>query len=137
MDAMNLAYLAILLMLAEYALFGTMVAVARSRYKVAAPAVSGDPDFERYFRVQQNTLEQLIVTIPCLWIMALTWSPLWAALLGYAFVAARAWYAWGYYRSAGGRHWGFTFGAWATGGLVAGAFFGVLKNLWLSSHLSS
>ena len=137
MDAMNLAYLAIMLMLAEYALFGTLVAFARVRYKLPAPAISGNPDFERYFRVQQNTLEQLIVVIPSLWIMALTLSPLWAALLGYAFVAARGYYAWGYYRSAAGRHWGFTLGAWPTGGLVIGAFLGIARNLWLSLHIGS
>jgi hypothetical protein len=132
MHDMNIAYLAILLILVEYSLFGAMVAVARSRYKVAAPAISGHPDFERYFRVQQNTLEQLILLIPALWIFAATLSPLWAALLGFAFVVCRAWYAWGYYRSAAGRHWGFTFGAWAMGGLLVGAFIGVVRNLWLA-----
>ena len=137
MDAMNLAYLAIMLMLAEYLLFMTLVGFARAWYKLPAPAISGHPDFERYFRVQQNTLEQLIVVVPSLWIMALTLSPLWAALLGFAFVATRAWYAWGYYRSAAGRHWGFTAGAWASGGLVAGAFLGIARNLWISLHFSS
>lgn len=132
---MDLAYLAIMLILLEYALFGAWVAFARVRYKLPAPAVSGHPDFERYFRVQQNTLEQLIVVVPSLWIMALTLSPLWAALLGYAFVAARAWYAWGYYRRAKDRHWGFVAGAWATGGLVIGACIGVLRDLWLSPHI--
>jgi glutathione S-transferase len=135
MDAMHLAYLAIMLMLLEYALFGSLVAIARSRYRIAAPAVTGSPDFERYFRVQQNTLEQLIVVVPSLWIMALTLNPLWAALLGYLFVAGRAWYAWGYYRSARERHWGFMLGAVATGGVVSGAFIGIAKDLWLSSHV--
>jgi glutathione S-transferase len=95
MHDMNIAYLAILLILAEYALLGSMVAVARSRYKVAAPAVTGNPDFERYFRVQQNTLEQLILVIPALWIFAATLSPLWAAVFGFGFVVFRAQYAWG------------------------------------------
>ena len=136
MDAMNLAYLAIMLMVAEYAVFGTMVAFARSWYRLPAPATTGHPDFERYFRVQQNTLEQLIVMIPALWIMALTLSPLWAALFGFLFVIARVFYALGYYRSAAGRHWGFTVGAWGTGGVVTGAFIGIAKNLWLSMHLT-
>jgi uncharacterized membrane protein YecN with MAPEG domain len=130
MHDMNIAYLAILLILVEYSLLGTMVAVARSRYKVAAPAITGNSDFERYFRVQQNTLEQLIIAIPALWIFAATLSPLWAAVLGLLFVVCRAWYAWGYYRSAGGRHYGFMFGAWAMGALLVGAFIGVCKNLF-------
>jgi glutathione S-transferase len=132
MHDMNIAYLVILLIIVEYAVLGSMVAVARSRYKVAAPAVTGNPDFERYFRVQQNTLEQLIMVIPCLWIFAATLSPLWAAVLGFLFLVCRAWYAWGYYRSAGGRHYGFLFGSWATGGLLVGAFIGVLRDLYLA-----
>ena len=126
---MALAYLAILAMLLEYILFMTLVGYARAWYKVAAPATTGHPDFERYFRVQQNTLEQLIFAVPALWIMADTLSVLWAALFGFGFVITRAYYAWGYYRSAGGRHWGYVAGAWATGGLVAGACFGVAKQL--------
>jgi glutathione S-transferase len=132
MHDMDIAYLSILLLLAEYAVFASMVAVARSRYKVAAPAVTGNPDFERYFRVQQNTLEQLIMVIPCLWIFAATSSPLWAALLGFLFLICRAWYAWGYYRSAGGRHYGFLVGSWAQGALLLGAFIGVLRNMYLA-----
>ena len=128
---MNLAYLAILLIIIEYGVLGGMVALARSRYKVAAPATTGNPDFERYFRVQQNTLEQLVVVIPCLWIFAATLSPLWAAVLGFGFVVFRAQYAYGYYKSAPGRHYGFTWGAWCTGGLLAGALFGVCRNLYL------
>jgi len=126
---MDLAYLAILLMILEYALFATLVSIARSRYKVPAPAITGNPDFERYFRVQQNTLEQLIGVIPALWIMALTLSPLWAALLGFLFIASRAYYAYGYYRSAGGRHYGFLIGSWATGALILGALFGTIKGM--------
>lgn len=131
---MDLAYLAIMLMIVEYALFATLVSFARVRYKVPAPAIAGNPDFERYFRVQQNTLEQLIGVIPALWIMALTLSPLWAALLGFLFVVCRAWYAWGYYKSAAGRHWGFTAGSFATGGLIAGAFIGIAKDLFFMAR---
>jgi|SRR6185312_1530584 len=130
MHDMNIAYLSILLILVEYAVLASMVAVARSRYRVAAPAVTGHPDFERYFRVQQNTLEQLILVIPCLWIMAASLSPLWAAALGFLFLICRAWYAWGYYASANGRHYGFLFGSWAQGALLLGAFIGVLRNLY-------
>ena len=39
------------------------VAFARAKYKVVAPAVSGNPDFERIFRVQMNTLEQLVALL--------------------------------------------------------------------------
>jgi glutathione S-transferase len=131
MHDMNIAYLAILLIIVEYGVLGGMVAIARSRYKVAAPAVTGNPDFERYFRVQQNTVEQLIIVIPSLWIFAATSSPLWAALLGFLFIVCRAWYAWGYYRDADSRHYGFMFGSFATGALLLGALFGAGRNILL------
>ena len=131
---MDLAYLAIMLMILEYALFMTLVGFARGWYKIAAPAVTGNADFERYFRVQQNTLEQLIAVIPALWIMALTLSALWAALLGCVFVAARGYYAYGYYKSAGGRHYGFLFGSWAAGALILGACIGIVNRVLVSSH---
>jgi len=126
---MNLAYLAILAIIIEYAVLGSIVALARIRYKVPAPAIAGNADFERYFRVQQNTLEQLIVVIPCLWIFAATLNPLWAALLGFGFVVFRAQYAYGYYQSAKGRHYGFLFGSWMTGALLLGALVGTVKGM--------
>ena len=61
---MALVYLVIALILAEYMLFGWEVGRARVRYGVPAPATTGNEAFERYFRVQANTLEQLIVVLP-------------------------------------------------------------------------
>ncbi|HZP44316.1 MAG TPA: MAPEG family protein [Candidatus Binataceae bacterium] len=88
-----------LLAVAEYLVLGVMVGQARGRYGVAAPATTGDPTFERYFRAHQNTLEQLVIFIPSLWIFAL-WVSFWAAvILGLAYVAARAEYARGYIRA--------------------------------------
>jgi glutathione S-transferase len=52
-----------LLALIEYLAMGLMVGRARDLYKVAAPATTGDPTFERYYRVHHNTLEALIIFI--------------------------------------------------------------------------
>jgi hypothetical protein len=46
--------------LLQYIGFGILVGRARGRYGVHGPAVTGHPIFERYFRVQMNTLELLI-----------------------------------------------------------------------------
>ena len=126
---MHLVYLVILMALAEYLLLGVLVARARGRYQVAAPAVTGHPEFERCFRVQQNTLEQLIVVIPAMWIFGLTLSPLWSAILGLAFVLGRALYAYGYLRHPARRHHGFTLGFIATLALLAGGLLGTIKAL--------
>ena len=126
---MDYVYLVTLLALVEYLVIGYLVSKARSRYKVKAPAVTGHEGFERYFRVQQNTIEQLIVVLPCMWIFGLTLDPLWAAALGAAFVVARVFYAYGYIRTGGGRHYGFMAGVYATIALLAGAIIGTLKHL--------
>ena len=126
---MNYVYLVTLLILLEYLFIGYLVSTARTRFKVRAPAVTGHPEFERYFRVQQNTIEQLVVVLPSMWIFGLTFSPLWAALLGLVFVVARGAYGYGYIKTGGGRHHGFMFGMYATVALLVGAIIGTLKNL--------
>ena len=46
-----------------------MVGRARGRFGIKAPSVTGAPEFERAFRVQQNTIEQLVVFLPALWLL--------------------------------------------------------------------
>ena len=127
---MNYVYLVTMLMLVEYLVIGYLVSRARSTYKVVAPAVTGNEAFERHFRVQQNTIEQLIVVLPSMWIFGLTLSPLWAALLGFVFMVARGFYAYGYIKTGGGRHHGFMFGLYATIALLVGGAVGALKGLF-------
>ena len=59
-----------LLSVVQLFVFGVLVGRARGRYGVAAPATSGHPVFERYYRVQMNTVESLIVFLPALWLAA-------------------------------------------------------------------
>ena len=65
---MAYVHLVIVLALLEFMLFGLAVGSARARYKVPAPATAGHEVFERYFRVQMNTLEQLVVFLPSIWL---------------------------------------------------------------------
>jgi len=87
-----------LLALVEYFVFGVLVGRARGQFDVKAPAISGHPTFERYFRVQQNTLELLIMFIPALWIAAQYWDPTVIASIGAIYVVGRALYLQGYVR---------------------------------------
>ena len=68
-------YVAIVTILALLQLFVFAVQVGQQRVKhnVKAPAITGPAEFERAFRVHQNTIEQLIVFLPALWIFATYW----------------------------------------------------------------
>jgi len=66
----NVALL-VLLSLLQYVYFTIKVGASRGKHGVPAPAVSGNEVWERLFRIQQNTLEQLIIFIPGLYIFAL------------------------------------------------------------------
>lgn len=82
--------------LIEFMVLGGMVGWARGKFGIEAPATTGDPVFERYFRVHMNTLEALVVFLPALWIFAQRISYWLAFFLGIVFIAGRALYAWGY-----------------------------------------
>jgi glutathione S-transferase len=104
-------------------------AMARGRYGVAAPAVTGHPDFERAFRVQQNTLEQLVLFLPSLWVFSLEVSQLWSGVIGLVFVAARIVYVVSYRRNPAARGPGFTIGFIAAVLLLLGGLAGTVKTL--------
>ena len=80
---------------------------ARAKYKVPVPQMTGDPDFERVLRVQQNTVEQIIFFLPLLWIFSYFVSPVWGAGLGGVWIIGRIIYAWGYYQATEKRGPGF------------------------------
>ena len=61
---MGFMTIVLVLILVQYTSFGIKVGGAREKYNIQAPAIMGHPEFERYYRVHQNTLEQLIVFIP-------------------------------------------------------------------------
>jgi glutathione S-transferase len=114
--------LALLLYVAVFVSVGR----ARVRYGIRAPAVTGAPEFERAFRVQQNTLEQLVWFVPSLWLFALFASPFWAGLIGLVWVAARAYYAVSYVRDPETRGPGFIAAFVCAGILLVGALIGII-----------
>ena len=87
-----------LLALIELIVFGVLVSRARGAYGVAAPATTGNPIFERYYRVQANTIETLMVFLPALWIASRYWSPRYVALIGAVYLIARVLYLFNYVR---------------------------------------
>jgi glutathione S-transferase len=114
-----------LLALLQYSILGVMVGRARQRYGVEAPATTGNPDFERYFRVHENTLESLIVFLPAVWIFSLTVNYHFGVALGLLFVIVRIIYARGYLSAAAKRAPGAIATAAINGILVLGSLIAI------------
>lgn len=96
MTAFRLTALATLAMLATYFWTSILVARARGKYGVKAPAVTGHEIFERTFRCQMNTVEQLLAMLPALWLMAVWVGDKWAGLAGLVWVVGRVLYVTSY-----------------------------------------
>jgi len=96
-----------ILALVQYTYFGIRVGVAHQKYGVKAPAMTGDPEFERINRIHVNTLEQLVVLIPALWMYAHFVNPLWGAGMGVVYLIGRFIYSSAYRKDPASRALGF------------------------------
>jgi glutathione S-transferase len=110
---------ATVLIVVFYFYTGFRVGNLRARHGIKAPACSGHPQFDRAYRVQLNTLEQLAILLPLLWVaslfpIAFGWLP---ALIGVIWVASRVLYMRAYMADPEKR--------------LAGVFIGALCNLAL------
>jgi uncharacterized membrane protein YecN with MAPEG domain len=104
---MALTVLISVLAILQLLFFGILVGNARHRYNVTAPAVSGNEMFERYFRVQMNTLELMVMFLPALWLASLYVRPLWTTVLGAIYLIGRLLYWRGYVSAPAKRGAGF------------------------------
>ena len=129
---MPLIHLVIGLALVEFFLFGFAVGRARVRYNVPAPAISGNEVFERYFRVQMNTLEQLIIFVPAILLFGRYVNAYVAAALGIMFLIGRAVYFQGYVKAPASRHIGFVLTAIPNVALLIGGIIGAINAVRVS-----
>lgn len=120
------------LALLQFIVFGFKVGSARGKYGVKAPAITGNEIFERCFRVQQNTLELLVVFIPGLYIFGRYANPLWAAALGIVYLIGREIYAATYVKDPAKRSLGFALSLLPSMILVAGGLIGAVRQLFLA-----
>ena len=119
----------IVLSLVQFIAFGMLVAWARGKYGVKAPAVTGHETFDRYFRVHQNTLELLVAFVPAIWLFGMYVDPTWAALLGLVFIVARMLYLRGYVTDPAKREVGFTLSVLPILVLLVGGLLGAGRGL--------
>jgi len=124
-------FTAVVILLAVILYFWTSLQVARARVKfgVKAPAITGNPDFERVFRVQMNMLEWMPIFLPAVWLAAIDVSDIGAALLGVVWIVGRALYMRGYAQAAEKRETGFFVQAIAAGLLWLAALIGAVAVL--------
>jgi glutathione S-transferase len=117
------------LAIALYFFTSIRVAKARQAFGIKAPAITGNPDFERVFRVQMNTLEWLPIFLPSLWLFAVYISDPVAAAVGVVWIAGRVLYMTGYSQAAEKRGRGFGIQAMAAGILWLGALGAIVWRL--------
>jgi glutathione S-transferase len=126
-----LHFTALVTCLAILLYFFTSIRVARARaaFGIKAPAIMGNPDFERVFRVQMNTLEWLPIFLPSLWLFAIYISDPIAAVIGIVWIAGRTLYMTGYSQAAEKREGGFRIQAMAAGILWLGSLGAIVGRL--------
>lgn len=112
------------LVLVQFMIFGMLVGRARGRAGIKAPAVGGDAVFERHFRAHQNSMEQMVVTLPALWLFGIFVHAQGAAALGVVYLVGRSLYYRAYVTDPARRGPGFIIGLAATAILVFGAIGG-------------
>jgi glutathione S-transferase len=125
----HLTALVTLLAIALYFFTSIQVSKARQAFGIKVPAVSGNPDFERVFRVQMNTLEWMPIFLPSLWLFAIYISDPIAAAIGAVWIVGRVLYMTGYSQAAEKRGPGFGIQALAAGILWLGALGAIVMRL--------
>ena len=99
----------------------------RGRHGIEAPAMGGHPDFDRATRIHANTLEVLVPFLVALWMCAIFWAPLPAAVLGIVWLFGRVIYVFGYWSAPPRRQPGFILAMIALVLLLIGTAYGLFR----------
>jgi len=126
---MEYVALVTVLLVMQLMFFMGRVGMARGKYEIEAPAISGHEVFERTFRVHQNTIEQLLLILPSMWVCAHYTSTTVAAGAGLAFLIGRFVYAAQYVADPKSRGPGMGIGFIAIVVCVVGALWGLVTTL--------
>jgi glutathione S-transferase len=124
-------YSSIITLLTILLMFGLTFNVgrARGRYQVKAPAITGHELFERAYRIQMNTIENVLMFLPALWLYALFIGDKGAGDSGVIWLIARVWYAIAYQLNPAKRGLGFLVSILVIAGLWMGAAYGIVHQL--------
>ncbi len=100
----------------------------RDTHNVQSPATTGNIEFERAFRAHQNTIEQLVIFLPCLWLGAAFIGDLLAGTLGLVWVGGRLLFV-NAYEAGESRFLGMWMTILPTMALFLAALFGAVQRL--------
>ena len=106
--------LVLMLILLQILYFSIEVGRARQRLGIDAPAVSGNDEFDRYFRAHQNSLEQLIVFLPAVLVTAYLGYSITCLVCGIFYLVGRAIYFRSYVKEPKKRTLGFVLSFFST-----------------------
>lgn len=104
--------------------FAVQVGKARVKHEIYAPAMTGNVDVERAIRVHANTVEQMVIFLPGLWMFGYYVNEQIGAGIGLLFIIGRFVYRSAYLSDPKNRATGFGIGALATAVLVIGGMIG-------------
>ena len=122
---MEITAIIILIALLQYIVFVIRVGLSRKKYNVLGPKTTGNEIWERLFRIQQNTLEQLVIFIPGMVIFTMDVSEIWALLPGILFILGRQIYSGLYMKDPASRGPGMALSAYSNIGLVLAGLIGI------------
>ena len=123
---MNYVHIIAVLAILQFFYFGILVGRARGKYGVHAPATSGHELFDRAYRVQMNTLEQLVAFLPALLLASLYWQNAIIAGIGAIYLIGRFLYQRSYVTDPAKRGLGFVLTVIPTFVLLLAVLVGVL-----------
>ena len=119
----------ILIALLQFIFFTGRVGFSRGKYDIKAPKTTGNERWERIFRIQQNTMEQLLIFIPAMLIFSLYVSATWVLLPGILFIVGRHIYSRLYLESPENRGPGMVLSFFTNIALVISGLIGVSLKL--------
>ncbi len=131
MQAYPLTALAICLIVLLQFWFMFAVGRERGRSKIKAPALTGDAGLERALRVQGNTIEQVVMFLPALWLSLPLLGDLFAALTAALWIIGRLHYGITYQRDPSARGPGFVLTLIALAVALTAALAGIVLT-WLN-----
>ena len=128
---MEYAIILILVALLQYIVFIGKVGFSRGKFDVKAPKTVGNEVWERMFRVQQNTMEQLVIFIPAMLSFSAYVSKSWVLLPGVLFIVGRQIYAHLYVKEPETRSLGMVLSYFSNIALVLGSLIAIVIDTFL------